>query len=54
MKTAPGMGITIMKPAKPSEQTTKYNPDVTVTYEQTVPQIQSVIDNSKFCYQYMR
>lgn len=49
----PNLGITIMNTTTPTTRISQGQPEVTVTYNATHPQITKVIETSNFCYQYM-
>ncbi|XP_052093084.1 uncharacterized protein LOC127729350 isoform X2 [Mytilus californianus] len=49
----PDMGVTIMNPKTEVVQVNKNKPEYTVEYEQQIPEIEAVADNSGFCFQYM-
>ena len=47
------MGVTIMEPVGSPLYITRYVPEHTMDYKQTIPQILKVANNSGFCFQYM-
>ena len=47
------MGVTIMEPVGSPLYITRYVPEHTTVYRQTIPQILKVANNSGFCFQNM-